>query len=124
MWTALRTAITETASTEIAQNKKLRMPWLSSAAGELIEKKRFAAPSSDKRERNKLRTEIDSLANEDRESYYNKIAEKAETAVASNNLKPIARYIVPSAHCATNHRTVMLYLSRKQMVIYVALMRK
>jgi hypothetical protein len=93
LWSSVRQVITETASAVVGQEKKLRKPWLSKEAGELIEKKRHAVLTGNKRERNRLKRAFDSRAKDDREGYYNKIAQEAETAAASNNLKPIYRSI-------------------------------
>jgi len=93
LWLSVRQVITETASTVVGHEMKLRKPWLSKEAGELITKKRRAVLAGNKRERNRLKKAFDLRARDDREDFYNKIAQEAETAAASNNLKPIYRSI-------------------------------
>ncbi len=44
-------------------------------------------------ERNKLKREFNKRAAQDREDYYNGVADDAELALASNNLRPIYRSI-------------------------------
>jgi hypothetical protein len=89
------TAITVTtaAATVLGRKPKLRKPWLSYEAGLLIGRKRKALMDGNRAERNKLKREFNKRATQDRDDFYNRVADDAELALASNNLKPIYRPI-------------------------------
>ena len=94
-WVTVRTAITVTtaAAKVLGRKPKLRKPWLSDEAGLLIERKRKAQIDGNRVERNKLKREFNKRATQDRDDFYNRVADDAELALASNNLKPIYRSI-------------------------------
>ena len=92
-WVTVRTAITTAATKVLGRKPKLRKPWLSDEAGLLTARKRKAHIDGNRAERNKLKLEFNKRATQDRDDFYNRVADDAELALASNNLKPIYRSI-------------------------------
>ena len=88
-WAVFRDNITEVARTVIGTRKRLNKPWLSAEADRLIELKRDAVNRGDNAERNRLKKAFNARAQEDRERYYNDIANEAEAAIQRNDMKPI-----------------------------------
>jgi len=92
-WNVIRNNIIETANETIGCRKRRRTPWLSVEADRLITLKREAVTRGDNAERNRLKRAFRSKALEDREAYFNGIAEEAQRALTQNNVRPIYRAI-------------------------------
>ena len=77
----------------VGPSKRTRKPWLSREADNIISLKRAAVNRGDKPERNRLKRAFRAKALEDREHYYNEIANGAEAALQRNDMKPIYKAV-------------------------------
>ena len=92
-WKEIRDGIVGPALAVLGRDRVLRKPWLSDEAYQLIVEKRKAVERGDRRERNRLKRAFRARAWEDREYYYNDIADQAESSLRRHDLKSVYRSI-------------------------------
>jgi len=77
-WAAISSAIKKSADVVVGRRKCARKPWLADEAFDIVQKKLTAWKQGDHQECNHLRRLFDKTAKNDREQFYNHIADKAE----------------------------------------------
>jgi len=80
-WNAIRAAIRKSADTVVGRKKCMRKPWLSDEAFDIVQRKLSARKQGDHQERNRLKRLFDKTAKNDREQFYNQIADEAEAGM-------------------------------------------
>ena len=88
-WRDIWDNLVDVARTVTGPQKGPNKPWLSSEADNIIALKRAAVNRGDNAERNRLKSAFQAKAQEDRERYYNNIADDAEEALLRNDMKLI-----------------------------------
>ena len=92
-WRDVRDNLVDVARTVIGPQKRPYKLWLSSEADKIIALKRAPVDRGDNAERNRLKRAFQARAQEDRERYYNNIADDAEEALQRNDMKPIYKAV-------------------------------
>ena len=92
-WTAICSAIRDSAEEVVGRKKPVWKPWLSDEAFQLVQKKSEARIHGNRKECNRLKRQFQKKAKEDKEIYYNRIADEAEAGMVRNDLKAAYRAI-------------------------------
>ena len=86
-------AIKKSAHVVVGRRKCARKPWLSDEAFDIVQKKLTARKQGDHQERNRLKRLFDKTAKNDREQFYNRIANESEAEMVRNDLRAAYRAI-------------------------------
>jgi hypothetical protein len=92
-WSKFSNTLRDSAEEIIGTKRRVRKPWLSEETHRIIQEKAAARHKGDKRKRNRLKHLFDKKAREDKEKFYNNIADEAELGLARNDLKAAFRAI-------------------------------
>jgi len=92
-WNVIRAAIRKSADTVVGRKKCARKPWLSDEAFDIVQRKLSARKQGDHQERNRLKRLFDKTAKNDREQFYNQIADEAGAGMVRNDLRAAYRAI-------------------------------
>ena len=93
VWSAISSAIHESAEEIVGKKRTTHKPWLSNNAYQIIQRKYQARITGNSRERNRLKRLFDKQALKDKENFYNNIADEAEQGLTRNDLKTTYRAI-------------------------------
>ena len=92
-WTKVRDSVAGQALVIIGRKRTSRKPWLSDETYQLIVEKRKAVERGDKPARNFLKHQFRKRALEDKERYYNDVADRAELSLRKHDLKSVYKHI-------------------------------
>ena len=92
-WSFVSSALRESAEEVVGRKRVTRKPWLSDEAYAIIKKKSEARKKGNNKVRNQLKRSFDKRALQDKETFYNNIADEAEVGIVHNYLKTTYRAI-------------------------------
>ena len=82
-WTAISSAIRESADKVVGRRQPTRKPWVSGMTFDIIHRKYTARKQGDHKERNRLKRLFEKSAKNDREQFLNRVADDAEAGTVS-----------------------------------------
>ena len=92
-WSFVSSALRESAEEVVGRKRVTRKPWLSDEGYAIIKKKSEARKKGNNKVSNQLKRSFDKRALQDKETFYNNIADEAEVGIVHNDLKTTYRAI-------------------------------
>ena len=92
-WSFVSSALRESAEEVVGRKRVTRKPWLSDEAYAIIKKKSEARKKGNNKVRNQRKRSFDERALQDKETFYNNIADEADAGIVHNDLKTTYRAI-------------------------------